>query len=631
MADVPQRVRSHRLESEARRHLRDLMEDHGWVVRPQDQPDYGIDESVEVFDGDDATGLTFLVQSRGTDTTLDSALKVKIRDAQQNYFHAFSDPVLIVRYHSPTRKTLAKWFHAVDPYPRRASQTVTLSLTDELTTAGVEELAGEVRRFRAFRSPTLQWPVRLLVRTEGLDKRELELAISSILQHRTETLRVVDKDEQHYSFLDARVRSAQIVVHAGLASHTVHGAIADASSRSVAGAVVLSAAFVLDGLGHASQAADLFEARLIERGVAAEYLSDIGTRLGRARRMDAVFRLVEHYRAQHEERHLAATLVLLTSSTAALPRETSERRRAATLLEDIAEEAVDTYDLPEVRAGALLSAARIRFAVGDWIEANRDYMAATEAGAGTESKQDLLGEVAGAAHEAGDFSRAVELYNEALEHEPERREWMPRRADSLMRLGHLEEAAADLRSYALRGAEVTTMARLMLTALDFLLGSGFSNRSPDPIEAARLLASRGSAETSDGLVARCLSATRVDPWHAPAWRELGQHQSCKQRYGKAYGPLLIAALVTRSPEAWAGLFIAAWRGSNVDLAQAAVHVGAGDHDADFQLALRAELDVDDDARVVTEAADGIDLASGRWRRFVQVPTADDDAAGSGSE
>ncbi len=390
MAEFPQRVRTHRLESEARRHFRELVENHGWVVRPLDQPDYGIDDHVEIFDGDDATGLTFLVQSRGTDTTLDAALKVETRTAQQNYFRVLSDPVLIARYHSPTRKTLAKWFHAVDPYPRRSSQTITLSLTDELSPSGIEALASEVRRFRSFRSPTLQWPVRVLVRSDGPDNRELELAISSILQQTAETLRVADTDVSGHAVLEARIHSDQVVVHAGLASHTVHGSIAEAFARSVASAVVFSAALVLDGLGHASQAADVFEARLIDRGVAADALSDIGGRLGRARRMDAVFRIVEHYRAQHEERHLAATLVMLTSSTAVLPRETSDRRKAAKLLEDVAVEAVDTFSLPEVRASALLCAARIRFAAGDWAEANRDYLAATEAGARAESKQGLL-------------------------------------------------------------------------------------------------------------------------------------------------------------------------------------------------------------------------------------------------
>src|SRR3954452_14683220 len=143
MAEMPKRIRTHRLESEARRRFRELIEDKGWVVREMDKPDYGIDDLVEVFDGDNATGVTFLVQSRGTDKELPDGLSLTVRKAQQNYFRSFNDPVLIVRYHSPTQTTLTKWFHQVDPYPRRESSTIRLSTDDELTSEDVEALALE--------------------------------------------------------------------------------------------------------------------------------------------------------------------------------------------------------------------------------------------------------------------------------------------------------------------------------------------------------------------------------------------------------------------------------------------------------------------------------------------------------
>jgi hypothetical protein len=108
MADMPRRVRAHRLESEARRRFKDLLEDRGWLVREMDRPDYGLDDMVEVFDGDEATGITFYVQSRGTDDETPDALRVAIRREQQNYFSSFNDPVLVVRYHAPTGRTLAK-------------------------------------------------------------------------------------------------------------------------------------------------------------------------------------------------------------------------------------------------------------------------------------------------------------------------------------------------------------------------------------------------------------------------------------------------------------------------------------------------------------------------------------------
>lgn len=64
---MPKRHRSHQLESESRVAFRSLLPST-WVVRDLDQ-DYGIDAQVEIFDeSGEATGLTFLVQLKATDS-----------------------------------------------------------------------------------------------------------------------------------------------------------------------------------------------------------------------------------------------------------------------------------------------------------------------------------------------------------------------------------------------------------------------------------------------------------------------------------------------------------------------------------------------------------------------------------
>lgn len=156
---MPRRPRAHVLEAEARRAFRALIEVHGWVVRAADSPDYGIDDVVEVFEDGEATGLFFFVQSRGTDKAIDSAMSVRVRLEQQKYFSSLDNPVLVARYHSPTKTTYAKWFHRVDPYPRPNSQTVHFEYSDALNGTNVPRLADEVRVFRSWSASRLDWPV----------------------------------------------------------------------------------------------------------------------------------------------------------------------------------------------------------------------------------------------------------------------------------------------------------------------------------------------------------------------------------------------------------------------------------------------------------------------------------------
>lgn len=612
MAEMPRRVRSHRLECEARRRFRDLIEDHGWVVRPKDDPDYGVDDEVEVFDGDDATGITFLVQSRGTDDETSNSLRVSIRLEQQNYFRARTDPVLIARYHAPTGRTLAKWFHEADPYPRLQRSSITLSPEDELTPDRIEELATEVRRFRSFRSSALEWPVALVVTSDEIDKREVELAIATVLRDFPGLIELVESVDVTAPYMTVRVAHDRLVVHAGLASFTAHALVGDYTVRDIAAAIVLAAGTVLDSLGHGGRAADLIEASLLTKGVPADPLEMLGKCLGRAGRLDVAMRVADQWRTRQDAAAASAAVLLISSALSrASPKHIRDVRAAAELLEQTAADALSPIGSDEVARTAYLSAARTRFAVGDWSEADDDFMRALAHGPEAVTRDDVLAEVAGAAHEAGDYERAVETYS-GLVSDAGREDLTGRLADSLARLGRFGAAIAHFDVYLARGGPVNTVWALTREAVSFLLNSGFRDTERDPDAAAAALDTRPLSETSEQLVERCLAAARADPLFEPAWSELATHLLEEGRYDLAYGPLLVAAVMRRSPDAWARLFIAAHRGGNRGLAVDAVHMGAGDYGDEFHIAVRDEAGAD--SRKLAEAAEDIDRSSGRWRR-----------------
>lgn len=95
---MPLRPRQHQLERESREAFRRALP-AAWVPR-EVQPDYGIDEQVEIFTKDGvATGRSFLVQIKGTDEVdVGKALRVRLKRRTISYMEEQDSPVLIVRY-----------------------------------------------------------------------------------------------------------------------------------------------------------------------------------------------------------------------------------------------------------------------------------------------------------------------------------------------------------------------------------------------------------------------------------------------------------------------------------------------------------------------------------------------------
>jgi tetratricopeptide (TPR) repeat protein len=128
---VPQRPRSHQVADESRRAFERALPSH-WVFRPQ-QPDYGIDGEVEVFDESGAsTGLRFYVQLKATDGTAEQARLVRVTREVGRYYSALDLPVLIVSYHAPTGTLYARWFQEINP-PEKGEENGTVSVKFEDT------------------------------------------------------------------------------------------------------------------------------------------------------------------------------------------------------------------------------------------------------------------------------------------------------------------------------------------------------------------------------------------------------------------------------------------------------------------------------------------------------------------
>ena len=156
--------------------------------------DYGIDWHVEIFEGGAATGRSFQAQLKGTDEPeIGRALgSVRFRRDTAEYYREQRLPVLIVRYHAPTGRLFARWFHAYNPRIARAglkpdAKTVGFQLyeQDEVGPDLATRLRAGLEGFLKFRSPELALPLAIAVAPtlagESSDAHRASLALRRVL------------------------------------------------------------------------------------------------------------------------------------------------------------------------------------------------------------------------------------------------------------------------------------------------------------------------------------------------------------------------------------------------------------------------------------------------------------------
>lgn len=162
---MPKRPKQHRLEEASIKAFSALAPENWSVSRPSEH-DYGIDLIVELFSGDDATGMRFGVQLKATEGR-ESAVRVKV--ASLNYWLEQDTPVLIFRWSEALDQAWIMWAHHIEP-PRSPTQTtvsVKFSDTDVWDEATLETIEREVRAARAIRRRAVQLPLPLTCTGSG--------------------------------------------------------------------------------------------------------------------------------------------------------------------------------------------------------------------------------------------------------------------------------------------------------------------------------------------------------------------------------------------------------------------------------------------------------------------------------
>jgi tetratricopeptide (TPR) repeat protein len=410
------------------------------------------------------------------------------------------------------------------------------------------------------------------------------------------------------------VRDDAIRVEASFASHTFHTDTEELDVAGIANLIAFGVAAILSKFGHFQKAASLFEKALTAAHFNPSSVELAGQLLAGGDQYEVVANIGEYWLATaSKSRHLGPSLLLIDAFSAhAKGGSLPQLRKIAKLVQHLGERVRALDDETSLANTAFVTAARIYFGIGDWQAADEIFrrVATLEP-----NRTDILKEVAGAAHHAGDYARAVELYAAAIELEPDNERLRLRRADSLMMQGQLRDAEAVFDAYfQTEPVSFETIWYLKASAARFLVSSGLPDGERDTAAAVAALAAVPARETAEEADARFLAAARLDPLSFEVWTAVGEFQLARGDVRRAAGPLSIAALMDRTPQSWAKAIASAVRADLDDLARYSTGQALFDHGDELHIALRAYVSGDQDARRLVQYLEDRDIAERRPRK-----------------
>jgi len=533
LVTMPTRPRSHTLETESRRAFAALLPSE-WVNRPVES-DYGTDEQVEVFDKSGrASGLMFLAQLKATDTRdLKSALKISLKVDTRSYYRSLELPVMLVRFHSPTKKFYWRWLHEFHERAKPGQKTITLHIPTlaEWNERTPEELTASLQMFRQLKSPSCPHPVvfsLLLPDSEvsGVPSSLLRTAILDAAGALSGVLRLSDEvpiGAHPKITISNDILSVDL---AGLRSFTLD--LKEPYPKALVTTklphdALTAVAFVLAKAGYFNEASEIASSHL-DQGTFARnpdvFFALVGA-LARSRRVPDALRLARNLLRSAGGPQLAQwLLIVVRERTHSL--QDSELEYLRQVMQIFIERATELGD------AGLLGLAR--YNLGNYLRgqggsqlrpAFTQYRIAAKSEPGYRQRPYFWNEIAGVLHLLGRFGWAAAAYEKAFKIGGERI-CIALRADSKMSSGRFREALKLFEEYMKEPKsdhdDEWHLKNFMLSHVVDDLGIAEQRRDPD--SAKRLADISAVGEPEEGL-ARLREAIHGDALSSFAWFNLG--------------------------------------------------------------------------------------------------------------
>lgn len=544
---MPKRPRSHQLESESRVAFRSLLPST-WVVRDLDQ-DYGIDAQVEIFDEDDeATGLTFLVQLKATDSKkLKEPPQIRIKRDKANYYWSLDQPILIVLFHAPSGRLFLKWLHSWDTfYERKTEKSCTFTFDSDLD--GDTDLPGKLvatlQSLRVVRGPrfTKHFPVEIKsdnTRIHGFDVVEIVAALKAEEREIGRWLKFTgpnsDDDESVSQItLSAERTAVSIAGMHGTSIHTKDGY--PGTKEEFVADILVAIGTALHWHGHSEHGAQLIAAycrdSLFVRSTRFCALAAQGLVAGN-RYADAIALMSSLFDDEENWDHAFMCYHGLASALFSSRTPEPDKVAAAEGVVAVASRIADRAPLQA--ASMFYNAANVYRGRSDYRNALRMYRSASKVWPEYMDRKYFTTELAGVLFELERYRLSAKFYAASLE-DNQVDDLRARYADALFFSGEYEKAERNWEEYVDSGEKNSDPEWIFkYECVKFLISeTGLKQQSRKP-----------SAAASEDVMQDALKLDALDP---RAWWNLGQEKLKSNSHVEAMCCFLLSAFRHRADE-----------------------------------------------------------------------------------
>lgn len=563
------RPRSHQLEDESWRAFSNSIPNQ-WVLR-KPQPDYGIDGEVEIFDElGSSTGLLFFVQLKGTDVEEKAkALSFRIPIKTHHYYKSLPLPVLLIRYHSPSKSLYFRWFGTVDPYYRRkGSESVKVDFSEAArwSEKASELLVQYLKFFKRFTTPIISLPLDF--RLEFMDKKVFSFPASVVETIIREAGRSVSEILSFSSggrsptTLSPRIKITNdliLIEIEGLKSFNLHlrkKYSKEEVNTKLPHDVFVGISFLLHTLGQSNIAAEIASKHILSSGLLSNdrVILEIASCFSLARRVDMALKLSEKLLDMGEQYGFAYHIFSLPAFRKMRMNDNELESFKMVLLK-----AIDKAK----NAGNLMEAAESHYNLGNRIrgggrknhwEAFHHYHMASKYDPSYLKRNYFWSESAGILFSIGKYSCSERFYLKALQLDAGS-ECIALRADALLFAGRYKMAYTLFKEYEHLSKEVENEWALkswILAGLMKTLGIETQRRRPKEATEAACVCGVLLQEAEK----RIREALTLDALCGIAWFNNGVLMTQKKDYSDAMISFLISAIMHPNDiEAWSNTLI----------------------------------------------------------------------------
>jgi tetratricopeptide (TPR) repeat protein len=552
---MPKRPRQHVLEYESKNQFRQCIP-ATWVYR-ESVPDYGIDAEIEIFDENGkSTGLLFVCQLKATDNAaIERALKIRMKKELYDYYLSLSLPVMIVLYHSSTKKIYWHWIHEFDPYyGGKGKKTWGFSIPSEnawgdKTAKLIQE---DLELLRYFRSGSLGFPLSfyLDIQEEYVPNSpwsDIQISLKKIQASVSEIVNISTKRPEKETFKISFREDKIIIGIRRKASFTLHiekSYYRKTEPDNVAKDILVAIAIYLDSIGYTHEACELAAKYYVNSIVAkSDYWTIIVASLFmRARRFSDALDVAEQLQ---ERRPLLAQTFAITACAKFSNLSKVEFARYERLLSNALRLAK--------KQRASKETAFCHYNLGHYYRSRgkkylkralRHYKLAKKYDESYGQREYFWRELGGIYFESDMFSMSARCYKMALdlgiEDKAKADLVKARRADALMFAGKYSEAKGLFGIYLSEADETYDEYCLKRSAMKILTEKiGIRDQKRDP-EAATKIAEK---EKSD--YRSLYKAIEKDALSSLAWFNIGVGANLAGKREEAFFAFLMAALINR--------------------------------------------------------------------------------------